>query len=458
MLIAETKPLFPWDCLEDSPSLRTVKDALASLPDTKLLEALRAWRGRGRDDYPVHVLWGTTVLTVLLRHPSTEATLGELRRNGDLRRQIGMTYEWEVPKAYNMSRFETVLGQPKHLELLKDMFDSQVQGLGVAVRDLGANTAGDSTGLSARSEAEPHPDLPAPCGGHKEYTDETGKVVKVVKWFGYKLHQLVDVRHEVALAYAVTDTKTGDNEVIEALVKEAQTNLPPKKEGAEEGKPPASRIKTLAYDKAADDGAVHAMLAKAGIAPVIQNRSLWKDEFERMLPGHDGTSNIVHDEAGTVYCYDGTNDPPVRHRMAYNGYERSRGTVKYRCPSRHETWETPCPYDGVCNAGRKYGKTVRVKCGIDLRRFPPIPRATKQFERLYKGRTAVERVNARQKVFWGADDGNVVGAARFHAKIGVVMLVHIVLATLLARAPRRSGVLGQTRLSPIAKALHAAPA
>ena len=91
---------------------------------------------------------------------------------------------------------------------------------------------------------------------------------------------------------------------------------------------------------------------------------------------------------------------------------------------------------------------------MDLRRFPPIPRATKQFERLYKGRTAVERVNARLKVFWGVDDGNVIGARRFHAMAGMVLVVHLALATTLARAGRsETKTLGGTRLSPIAKAL-----
>ena len=75
---------------------------------------------------------------------------------------------------------------------------------------------------------------------------------------------------------------------------------------------------------------------------------------------------------------------------------------------------------------------ARIKSELDLRRFPPIPRMTKQFERLYKGRTAVERVNARLKLYWGADDGNVVGARRFHAMVGVVMLVHLALGTTLA--------------------------
>ena len=45
--------------------------------------------------------------------------------------------------------------------------------------------------------------------------------------------------------------------------------------------------------------------------------------------------------------------------MAYIGHEKSRGTLKYRCPARHGGWK--CPSEGRCNTGKKYGKTVRVK-------------------------------------------------------------------------------------------------
>ena len=109
----------------------------------------------------------------------------------------------------------------------------------------------------------------------------------------------------------------------------------------------------------------------------------------------------------------------------------------------------------VCNAGKSYGKTVRVDRALDLRRFPALPRATKKFERMYKGRTAVERANARLKLFWGVDDGNLRGSRRFVAQVGVVLAVHAVFATLLATAPRREGTLGKLRLSPIAEALQA---
>jgi len=161
---------------------------------------------------------------------------------------------------------------------------------------------------------------------------------------------------------------------------------------------------------------------------------------------------VVHDEAGTVYCYDTQSPKPIKRPMSYDGHEKERGTLKYRCPAKVEGFA--CASEEKCNAGKPYGMTVRVPQGIDLRRFPAIPRATKQFERLYKGRTAVERVNARLKVFWGLDDGQVVGARRFHAHVGAVMVVHLALATQLAAAQRYEGAFGTMTLSPLAARLR----
>src|SRR5208283_2344147 len=97
-----------------------------------------------------------------------------------------------------------------------------IQRLGEVVPDLGQDTAGDSTSLKARlrrcdrpkpaeeqeKQAEPAPaglagdepekikldryGLPQPTMGRKEYKDDKGNITKVVAWFGYKLHLLVD--------------------------------------------------------------------------------------------------------------------------------------------------------------------------------------------------------------------------------------------------------------------------
>jgi DDE family transposase len=315
--------------------------------------------------------------------------------------------------------------------------------LGQAVPGLGKHAAGDSTALAGSAKkgalavaAEVVEGLPQPTGGRKEYKDEEGKLTKVYEWFGHKLHLLVDVDNEVSLAYAISDTKAGDNELIETLVEQAQANLP-------EG-----RIETLAYDKAAGDGKAHQTLHEHGVEPVIQIRAMWKDEKEKVvrygLP-------MVYDEAGTVFCYDTESEPPIKRKMTYVGYEKDRGTVRYRCPAVYEGFE--CNSQEKCNEGKKQGLGVRIKSEEDLRRFPAIPRGTKQFEDLYKGRTAVERVNARLKIFWGVDDGNVVGARRFHGYVGAVMIIHAAVALWLAKQPRWEGTLGNTRLGPIAQAL-----
>jgi hypothetical protein len=446
MKIAITKPLFAWDALEDSPSLKSIRLLLETIPDFALLQSLRDARGKGRDDYSIEALWGVLVLAIALRHVSIVACLEELKRNPAMSLLIGIESEDKVPDIDNMSRFLSKLGEEPHLTHLRAVFNVMAKRLGLVVGDLGKDTAGDSTGLSGRAAmsdklraAEVEQGLPQPTGGKKEYKDDDGNITRIVEWFGYKLHLLVDVKHEVALAYHITDTKAGDNERIPELVEQAKNNLPPE------------RIKTLAYDKAADDGAVHEFLHDEDIKPIIQNRNFKVEEPEKVLGGRTPL-NIVYDQAGTVFCYDKVSETPVRHAMAYIGHEADRGTLKYRCPARHHGFD--CPSDAACNGERDYGLTVRVKQEIDLRRFPSVPRATKQFERLYAGRTAVERVNGRLKIFWGIDDGQVYGSRRFHGHVGAVMVVHLAFATLLAQTERREGSYGKMKLSPIAAALR----
>ena len=120
---------------------------------------------------------------------------------------------------------------------------------------------------------------------------------------------LVDVKHEVVLAYDITDTKAGDGETLPSVLEQAQANLP------------EDRIKTLAYDKAADSGDhVHRLLSDEVIMPVIQLLAVGKSHRTRMLPGHDGSSNIVYKEDGTTLI-DKVSEPPVLYCTAYIGDE-----------------------------------------------------------------------------------------------------------------------------------------
>ena len=172
---------------------------------------------------------------------------------------------------------------------------------------------------------------------------------------------LVDVKQEVVLAYNITDSKVGDNEQVPALVEQACANLP------------AKRIQTLAYDKAADDEKVHECLYDHGIKPIIQNRALWKTEPNKYYPGGRYPLNLIHDEAGTVSCYDTVSRPTIRHRMSYIGYDGGTGNGALSVPG------TP---RGLVLSQRgqvQYGQGLwtdgssAVYGGV-LDHFPPVPR------------------------------------------------------------------------------------
>ena len=142
MRITATQPLFAWATLEDSPSLETVRRCLEAIPDASLLQGLRQARGHGRDDYPVSVLWGVAVLTPLLRQPSYDGCLAELRRNPTLCRLLGVETAAQIPHHWNLSRFLDVLGHPAHLAAMRVSFDAMVRRLASVVPDLGAAPQG----------------------------------------------------------------------------------------------------------------------------------------------------------------------------------------------------------------------------------------------------------------------------------------------------------------------------
>lgn len=144
MRIAMTKPLFAWDSLEDSPTLKTLQQLLDVIPDGALRQSLHRARGKGRDDVPVHIVWGVLVLSITLRHPTIAACLAELRRNASLRKWIGIESEEAVPQKSTLSRLLETLGQEPHLGRLHGVFDTMIHRLGAVVPDLGPDTAGDA--------------------------------------------------------------------------------------------------------------------------------------------------------------------------------------------------------------------------------------------------------------------------------------------------------------------------
>ena len=83
-----------WQELEREmpPGLGEVWEFLSALSelDPELVRDLRKERGHGRDDLPVDAMWNLMATSLYLRHAKFSELLGELGRNSDLARLLGL--------------------------------------------------------------------------------------------------------------------------------------------------------------------------------------------------------------------------------------------------------------------------------------------------------------------------------------------------------------------------------
>lgn len=105
--------------------------------------------------------------------------------------------------------------------------------------------------------------------------------------------------------------------------------------------------------------------------------------------------------------------------------------MKYKCPSA--AYGIECKAFAHCSKETK-GKTVRIPLETDRRIFVPIARSSYKWQRLYNGRTAVERVNSRIDVSFGFEHHFIRGKAKMTLRVGLALIVMLSMA--LARIKR----------------------
>ncbi|WP_242947913.1 transposase, partial [Carboxydocella sp. ULO1] len=142
----------------------------------------------------------------MFQHESVEKLRRELARNGQLRELCG--FNEQVPSPWAYTRFLKAL--MKQEKLIDEMFDKMVKQLSEMLPDFGKNLAMDSKAISSfakhknkKGERDGRRDTDADYG-RKEYRGvyENGKAwEKIVKWFGYKLHLIVDATYELPIIF-----------------------------------------------------------------------------------------------------------------------------------------------------------------------------------------------------------------------------------------------------------------
>jgi hypothetical protein len=322
-----------------------------------------------------------------------------------------------------------------HFEELDQMVDALLERVSELLPDFGRRLASDSKAIN--SHAKPlRKDAEAgrPDGRRDEDADwgtKTYKGVrkdgtaweKVNRWFGYKLHLLVDADYELPLAYTVTKASANDSPHLLPLVEKLKARHPELIE----------RAKYLSADKGYDSKDNNQDLYdEYGIRPVVDIRSTWQEEPDRPRQlNPEKVDTVFYTERGDVLCRcrdDGQEERDNYASMAYEGFEADRETLKYRCPAKARG--VTCTQQGLCNAGRQpaRGRIVRVPLSKDRRIFTPLARDSKAWTREYKHRSAVERVNSRLDVSFGFERHYIRGMNKMKVRAGLAVAVMLAMA------------------------------
>ena len=331
------RSLFSWDDVERLPDLRRLEFVLRHLPDENLLRALNERRGRGRDDYPVAPMWRALVAGVAFQHPSIAALVRELRRNpalldlcgfSPLPRQGRPTVVREAAGAHvarlvSAPLHDGVPGDANFSRMLRNLVDlEEREGLvGAtadalrrrlmdALPDFGRHPGVDGKALSSHStgnrgrQSGKASDPDADWGRHGTGgVGRNGKAwTKVKAWFGYGLHLVAAVRHEVPVAFAVSKASAAEQPQLAGLPDQLAEREPELLE----------RCRDFSADRGHDSGTLKRRLwDEHRIRPLIDARLPWREEggpdhdpaqpiLRPLFP--DRADNILHSERGEVTC------------------------------------------------------------------------------------------------------------------------------------------------------------
>jgi hypothetical protein len=422
MAIIPQKQLFTWKEIENLGDLDRLKLVLDNLPDEQLMRVLEQERDKGRDDYPVRAVWNTILAGVVFQHQSVESLRRELLRNGQLRCLCGLDLakgEDAVPPSWVYTRFLKKL--LKHEKLIEQMFDDLVEDLRELLPDFGQTLAIDGKAIPTHARAPRKDEKPKSADGRRDTDADWGKKTykkkrkdgtlweRVKNWFGYKLHLVVDADYELPVAFEVTKASASEIPLAHQLVDQLGKRHKELLEGCG----------CFLADKGLDDGKLIVRLwDEHEIKPVIAIRDMWKDGEETKRVS--GTRNVVYNYKGEVFCC--CMKTGELRPMAYGGFEKERGTLKYRCPALHYGIE--CKSFGRCSAR----SAVRIKLEEDRRIFTPLARSSYVFKRVYKKRTAVERVNSRLDVSFGFENHFIRGLKKMKLRCGLALIVMLSMA------------------------------
>jgi len=350
-------------------------EILDSAEVAALVSELDALRWTGRKGYGARALVGACLVKSLYAIPTWTRVAALIAEHEALQAVLGGS-----PSHWACYRFATKLREQRPLldaclagivSELRDRLPEYGQDVAVDASDLPAYANGQRFLSRNGPERERFSDPDASWGHRSAVSTRKGG-----GFYGYKLSAAVCAHTGLPVAWRVETARAHESSLADDLLQRVREHVQPE---------------TVALDKGYDVSIAYEACERIGAAPIIPLR-----QTPFVKRGHHLAPKCEH---GT---------------WTFAGSDSKRGASKWRCPT------------GECSPKSTWIKASRL--------HPLIPRETKRWGDLYRGRASVEREFGRLKNQYGLAPLRVRGLAKVALHADLTMLARLSQALARARA------------------------
>ncbi|OLN82156.1 transposase [Streptococcus sp. 'caviae'] len=383
--------------------LEKILMVLDGLPETDCFDKLEAKRKHGRKDYTIQSYFIAYIAKIVLQLETNQQLIRQLNMNSQLRQICG--FETHGVKSKNgMIKLVHAPSKSSYSRFIQDLKEvcpdieewvlSGVHELYGLLPDFGVNLALDGKFIDSyatpygkqKKKKDQRADLDADIGIKQRH--HTNGTVTKEKHYGFRCHLIVDTTYELPVAWKVTSASKGEPTIAKRLIRNlSQTML-------EKGK-------YLMADKGYSGSSLQNLLEEAPIVSIIDNPHKWKEDDTRQYLDTD----LIYNQTGEVFWVD---DSGQAIQLRYKGYDSSSDSLRYGFHPKYQD-----------------SRIFRLKRCVEPIIFNRVARDSKKFKRLYKKRTAVERVNGRLDRDFRFETHTIRGLTKMSLAVAMSFLVMI---------------------------------
>ena len=324
---------------------------------------------RGPKGYSKKQLLMALIAMQVEQIPTIKALVHRLKSDPIFKRSLGFEYVSKTPSAATFTRFIKKLSETDILERTYRRMIYKANSIGLIDA---TNVAIDASKINAFEHAMPLKNIPKDDINFPNWGGKLDTNGNFIKWFGWKMHALVDTASGITLSYMITPANVADMDIAEPLIQKLKKDY-------EELFKPSYYLMDAGYDKPELYQVLYEKYNAQGIIPINWRNTQTPPEginFE-----------------GQLVC-------AMNHPYVYGGNDNE--AIRILCP--HVCGKCSCEMGSnwCTSAASGYVGKVKIK---DNPRFISSPfRGTESYKKLYNQRTSVERTFGDLKDNYGLDN------------------------------------------------------